>query len=94
MCVCTCVLLDASESLLKCVGSSGALGGVWWQAVGVDRLHRMTIGLRWDTSEAINDGCHYAGHARGCQVSRGRTQSYRERERDDKVRQVQKTQLI
>lgn len=61
--VCTCVLLDTGEGLLKCVSGSGALGGVWRQAVGVDRLHRMTIGLRWNASEAIDDGGHYAGHS-------------------------------
>lgn len=70
----TCVLLDAREGLLERVGCGGALGGVRWQAVGVHRLYRMTVGLVRDSAESVNNRSHDARHGRG-QISWRRAQA-------------------
>lgn len=59
----TCVLLHAGEGLLQCVCSSGALGGVRWQAIGIHGFNRwVAVGLVRDASEAVDNWSDDAGH--------------------------------
>lgn len=59
----TCVLLHPSEGLLHCVCSSGALGRVRGQAVGIHSFHCwVAVGLVRDASEAVDNWSDNAGH--------------------------------
>lgn len=60
----TRVLLHTSEGLLQSVSSSGALGGVRGQAVGIHSFHCwVAVGLVRDASEAVDNWSDDAGHS-------------------------------
>lgn len=60
----TCVLLYPSEGLLQGVSSSGALGGVRWQAIGIHSFNCwVAVGLVRDAGEAVDNWSDNAGHS-------------------------------
>lgn len=62
--------------MLEGVGSSGALGGVGRQAVGVNGLHgRVSVGLMRDAGESVDDRRDDAGYSGGGDVGWWRTEA-------------------